>query len=149
MRQSVQRYGGSLHITVVKTHRSPRTIPLPGLAVWALIAQRERLGAVLPTAYVFPASKVGGPIEPRNLTRAFKSVAARAGLPPETRLYDLRHACASLLLAAGEHPRVVADLLGHSTTKLTTDTYSHVLPTLARSAADRLDALLGGEELPS
>jgi integrase len=71
------------------------------------------------------------------------------GLPPETRLYDLRHACASLLLAAGEQPRVVADLLGHSTTKLTTDTYSHVLPTLARSAADRLDALLAGEELPS
>lgn len=73
---------------------------------------------MLPGAYVFPASKIGGPIEPRNLTRTFKGVAAWAGLPPETRLYDLRHACASPLLAAGEHPRVVADQLGHSTTKL-------------------------------
>ncbi|MBO0708666.1 MAG: tyrosine-type recombinase/integrase, partial [Candidatus Dormibacteraeota bacterium] len=115
----------------------------------AVKAHSDRAGAVLPTAYVFPASGVGGPIEPRNLTRAFKAIARRAGLPPTTRLYDLRHACASLLLAAGEHPRVVADLLGHSTTTLTTDTYSHVLPTLARSAADRLDALLAGEELPS
>jgi integrase len=67
----------------------------------------------------------------------------RAGLPPETRLYDLRHACASLLLA----PRVVADLLGHSTTRLTMDTYSHVLPTLARSAANRLDAILSSDRL--
>lgn len=148
VRQSIQRFEGSLHVAGVKTQRSRRTVPLPGLAVAALRAQRDRLGAVLPTAYVFPASRVGGPIEPRNLTRGFKRVAARAGLPPATRLYDLRHACASLLLAAGEHPRVVADLLGHSTTKLTTDTYSHVLPTLARSAADRLDALLAdGESL--
>ncbi len=42
---------------------------------------------------------------------------------------------------------MVADLLGHSTTKLTTDTYSHVLPTLARSAADRLDAILSSGRL--
>jgi integrase len=88
-------------------------------------------------------------VEPGNLTRAFKGVAARAGWPPETRLDDLRHAFASLLPAAGEHPRVVVDLLGHSSTKLTADTYRHVLPTLARSAADRVDALLAGEELPS
>lgn len=69
-------------------------------------------------------------------------VAGRAGLPPKTRLYDLGHAFASLLLAAGEHPRVAADLLDHSTTRLTMDTNSHVLPTLARSAADRLDGIL-------
>jgi integrase len=141
VRQAVERFDGSLHVTGVKTQRSRRTIPLSGLAVVALNEQRTRAGAVLPTAYVLPSTS-GGPIEPRNLTRAFKKVAARAGLPRETRLYDLRHACASLLLAAGEHPRVVADLLGHSTTRLTMDSYSHVLPTLARSAADRLDAIL-------
>lgn len=146
VRQAVQRFEGSLHVTGVKTPRSRRTIPLPGLAVVALREQWSGAGRVLPTAYVFP-SKSGRPIEPRNLTRAFKRVAARAELPPETRLYDLRHACASLLLAAGEHPRVVADLLGHSTTKLTTDTYSHVLPSLARSAADRLDAILSSGRL--
>lgn len=101
---------------------------------------------MLPGAYVFPASKVGGPIEPRNLTRTFKGVAAWAGLPPETRLHDLRHACASPLLAAGEHPRVVADQLDHSTTKLTRDLLA-LLPTLARSAADRLDAVLSSGRL--
>ena len=69
-------------------------------------------------------------------------------MPQTTRLYDLRHLCASLLLAAGEHPRVVAELLGHSTTNLTMDN-SHVLPALARSAADRIDALLAREVRPS
>lgn len=120
-----------------------------GLVSAALPApELAELGPVLPTAYVF-RTRSGGPIEPRNFTRAFKVAAERAGLPKTTRLYDLRHSCASLLLAAGEHPRVVAELLGHSTTKLTMDTYSHVLPALARSAADRIDALLAGEVRPS
>lgn len=78
----------------------------------------------------------------RNFTRAFKLFAGRAGLPKTTRLYDLRHSCASLLLAAGERPRVVAELLGHSTKKLTMDTYSHVLPASApeRGRSHRLAA---------
>lgn len=145
MRQSVQRFGGRLQTTGVKSLRSRRTIPLPAITVWALTAQRE-LGPVLPMAYVF-RTRSGGPIEPRNFTRAFKLFAGRAGLPKTTRLYDLRHSCASLLLAAGEHPRVVSELLGHSTTKLTMDAYSHVLPALARTAADRIDLLLASSEL--
>lgn len=48
----------------------------------------------------------------------------------------------SLLLAQGVHPRVVMEMLGHSTIALTVNTYSHVIPALERDAADRLNALL-------
>ncbi len=58
------------------------------------------------------------------------------------RFHDLRHACATLMLAQGEHPRVVMETLGHSQIAMTMNTYSHVIPALQREAADRLDALL-------
>jgi integrase len=56
--------------------------------------------------------------------------------------HALRHTAASLLLAEGVHPRVVMDLLGHSTIALTMNTYSHVIPALERDAAERMNALL-------
>ncbi len=51
------------------------------------------------------------------------------------RLYDLRHTHATLLLAEGVHPKVAAERLGHATTRLTLDTYSHVLPGMQEVAA--------------
>ena len=60
------------------------------------------------------------------------------------RLHDLRHAFATFLLDQGEELRTVMDLLGHSTIRLTADTYGHVLPSRARSAADAIDRVLGG-----
>ena len=59
------------------------------------------------------------------------------------RFHDLRHTCASLLLAAGTHPKVVQERLGHATVSITLDTYSHVVASLQREAADRIDELLG------
>jgi integrase len=47
------------------------------------------------------------------VTRRFKAFVAAAGLPDQ-RFYDLRHACASLLLAQGVAPRVVMETFGHS-----------------------------------
>ena len=58
------------------------------------------------------------------------------------RFHSLRHTAASLLLAQGIHPRVVMEMLGHSTIALTMNTYSHVIPALERDAADRMNALL-------
>jgi len=49
---------------------------------------------------------------------------------------------ATLLLLAEENPKVVAERLGHSTVVLTLDTYSHVLPTMQKSATDKLDKML-------
>jgi integrase len=50
---------------------------------------------------------------------------------------------ATLMLAAGEHPKVVSERLGHSTVSITLDTYSHVLPALQAAAAERLAVTLG------
>ena len=63
-----------------------------------------------------------------------------AGLP-RVRVHDLRHTAATLLLGQGVHPKVVQELLGHSSVTLTLDTYSHVLPGLHADAAARMDAL--------
>jgi integrase len=75
------------------------------------------------------------------VVRHFKAVLKATGLP-DIRLYDLRHTCASLLLAAGENPKVVSERLGHASVTLTLDTYSHVLPGMQQAASDRLEMLL-------
>ena len=59
------------------------------------------------------------------------------------RTHDLRHTCASLLLAQGVPPRVVMDVLGHSQIAITMDLYAHVMPTALREAADAIDRALG------
>ncbi len=85
---------------------------------------------------------LGTPLDGISVTRRFQRVLKANGLPRQ-RFHDLRHACASYLLAAGVPARVVMETLGHSEISLTLNTYSHVLPGLGRDAADRLDALLG------
>ncbi len=58
------------------------------------------------------------------------------------RIHDLRHTAATHLLTKGVHPKVVQDLLGHSTIAITLDTYSHVLPALAEDASALMSSLL-------
>jgi integrase len=89
---------------------------------------------------VFP-SATGGPIDPTNLAVTC-ALCDRAGIG-RARLHDLRHTCASLLLAQNVHPRVAMEILGHSGIAITMDTHSHVLPELQREAADRMDQALG------
>lgn len=60
------------------------------------------------------------------------------------RLYDLRHSHATLLLAADEHLKVVSERLGHSTIRLTADTYSHVLESMQQGTASKLENMLYG-----
>ena len=86
-------------------------------------------------------SRVGSVWEGRNITRQFKALLKAAKLP-DIRLNDLRHSCATLLLAQSVNPRVVMEPLGHSQIGLTLNTYSHVLPSLQRDAADRMHAAL-------
>jgi integrase len=92
---------------------------------------------------VFP-NELGGPMDDRNDYRAWVKLL-RAAKVRRIRLHDGRHTAATLLLAEGIHPRVVMELLGHSTMRTTTDTYSHVMPALAQQAADTLDAALWSE----
>jgi integrase len=61
---------------------------------------------------------------------------------PHIRFHDLRHSSATLALSQGIHPKVVAEMLGHSRISLTLDVYSHSLPNLQAEAADKISALL-------
>ena len=89
------------------------------------------------------ATAMGEPLDERNVVnRHFKPILKAAGLPMSVRLYDLRHTCATLLLAQGEHPKIVSERLGHANITLTLDTYSHVLPGMEEQAAQRLETLL-------
>lgn len=69
-------------------------------------------------------------------------MAKAPGLNGSLRLYDLRHTCATLLLAAGENPKVVSERLGHVSVALRLDTYSHVLPSMQQSASEKLESLV-------
>ena len=82
------------------------------------------------------------PILRRNLVkRRFKPALTKAELPLNHSLYALRHTCASLLLQAGTHPKVVAERLGHSSTTLTMDVYSHVAPGMPSEATEQLEIM--------
>ena len=62
---------------------------------------------------------------------------------PAFRMYDLRHTCATLLLLKGVNPKVVQERLGHASIVLTLNTYSHVLPTMQKGAAEKMEARFG------
>ena len=85
----------------------------------------------------------GEPIHPEQLSRLFRRHVAAVGLPA-IRLHDLRHTHASLLMAAGVHPKVVQERLGHHSSAFTMDTYAHVGASLQAQAAAAFADLLGG-----
>jgi integrase len=143
-------YGREFKFIEPKTSRSRRSIKISGTNLNNLrdhkrLQAEERLKAG-PNwkAYdlVF-CTHEGKPLQRRNvLRRHFRPVLKRAGLPAVLNLYSLRHSCATLLLAAGVNPKIVSERLGHTSIVLTLDTYSHVLPTMQQTAADKLESLL-------
>jgi integrase len=91
-------------------------------------------------AFVFTAPK-GGPLRHHNFyCRQFCPALVRAGLPEQIRFHDLRHTCASLLIAQGAHPKAIQAHLGHSSIQVTMDRYGHLFPDALEHLADRLDA---------
>jgi integrase len=151
-RTLIWRKGGGWYFGEPKTSRSRRTIPLPMSLVAALIDHRRRQaenrlkrGADYQNNELVFATGDGTPILLRNLVRRhFRPVLASAKLSQSFRLYDLRHSCATLLLSAGENPKVVSERLGHASIVLTLDTYSHVLPSMQQAATEKLEKILYG-----
>jgi integrase len=86
-------------------------------------------------------SPAGRPIYSDRLAKRFKAILRQVGLPV-IRLYDLRHTAATLGLAAGVPPKVVAKQLGHASAAFTLDIYSHLLQHMQSEAAERVEALL-------
>jgi integrase len=84
----------------------------------------------------------GGPIDPTALLYHFKRLLTKAGLP-DFRFHDLRHSCATILVANEVPMKVIQEMLGHSQMATTANTYAHVLPNLRQDAADAMDATFG------
>ena len=89
------------------------------------------------------ATGIGTPLEPRALNEDFERIVGSVDGLRRVRLHDLRHACASFMIAQGVHPRVVMELLGHSQISLTMNTYSHVMPDAMKEAVRAVETLLG------
>lgn len=142
--------GGGWSLVEPKSDRSRRTVTLPQIATIALRAhsRRQKEDRLLAGAkwrengFVF-TTRVGTPLDPWGVIKAFKALLRSAGLP-NIRFHDLRHTAATLLLAQGVDPRTIMATLGHSQISLTLNTYSHVLPAMQRDAAEKINRLLVG-----
>jgi integrase len=150
VRRTIHRVkGGGLVYEAPKTKRSERTLALPLPLVAALhVHKAAQMGERMLAGsdwqndddLVF-AQANGRPIDKKSDYDDWCQLLERAGVR-HVRLHDGRHTAATLLLSEGVHPRVVMELLGHSQMRTTMDIYSHVMPALAREAADRMGAVL-------
>jgi integrase len=92
------------------------------------------------TGYVF-TTETGQPLRPGYVSEQFEVLCMEAGLPP-IRLHDLRHGAASILLAAGYDMKVVQETLRLSSITIAADTYTSLMPQLARQSAEDAAAVI-------
>ncbi len=149
--KQLQRIDRKYQLTELKTSRSRRTLVVPAAILGSLRqhkegqdAERRAAGEAWRDTDLVFARRWGYPLSSSVVTHRFQELLERIGLP-RRRFHDLRHSCATLLLAQGVSPRVVMEILGHSQISLTMNTYTHVLPELRQDAADRMSDLIRGE----
>lgn len=145
VRWTLSEVGGRLTLGEPKTKASRRKIELSDGESHALHEHRKRMIAAghAGVSYVF-CNQHGGPLRRSHFHKQdYKPLLKLAGLPA-IKFHDLRHTAATLMLAAGVHPKVVQERLGHSQIGITMDTYSHCLPTMQRSAVGLVSDMLAG-----
>lgn len=133
-----------------KTAKSRRVIALDAGTVAALKAHRraqleERVaaGPAWERSDLVFTGLDGSILHPQTLSGRFERAAKNAGLPP-IGIHGLRHSHASMGLAAGVPLVIMSERLGHSSTAITGDVYSHSLPAQHQAAADQVAGLIGG-----
>jgi integrase len=147
VRRQLQRIDKKLVFTEPKTKQSKRTIVLPQIVAERLREHRDRQAFEKSKAadrwqeqdLVFP-TRYGTPTHPENLCRSLHTLLKKAGLP-QCRFHDLRHACASLLLAQGLSLKDIQATLGHSQISTTADIYAHMIDERRAHIADQMDAI--------
>lgn len=99
------------------------------------------LDLVLPTIH-------GKPVEPRSFRRAFYSLTKHLELP-QIRIHDLRHTHATILIQQNVNVKLISERLGHTDIGTTLNTYSHVLPSMQKSVAEKLNELFNESDQTS
>jgi len=151
VRRTLTREDGALITRDTKTLKSRRAVNLPSTLLKQLKshraeqnAERLRLGrAWANSGHIFTTS-VGTPIDPRNMYREFRNLCRVAGIG-DWHPHELRHSAASLMLAQGVKIQVVSEVLGHSSIRMTSDVYGHILAPDRQTAADAMGSLLWDE----
>lgn len=152
VRRTLTLARGGPRLTEPKTPKSRRSIRLTATAVATLERHRERQEAEGASrrpgwnaqGLVF-CTRRGTPIRRDTLhDKYWKPLLRYAGLP-DVRFHDLRHTFATLLLTKGVHPKIVSEMLGHSSIAITLDTYSHVIPGLGEVAASAMEDVFSQE----
>jgi integrase len=149
VRRTLTTAKGGPVLSTPKTKGSRRSVKLSQTALKALrshlerqLEEIDRVGDLWCENGLIFASEGGSLLSRQHVTaHRFKPLLKRAGLP-EIRFHDLRHTCATLLLIKNVNPKVVSEMLGHSSIAITLDTYSHVLPTMQESAAKAMEDVL-------
>lgn len=127
-----------------KTAKSHRMVPLNKIAIDTLkvwkIAQHEELAQLQnanPDGWIF-TNAIGGPVDPGHLTKRWGNIVRQAEVEHHS-LHALRHTFATSLLARHKSPKVVQDLLGHSSISVTLDLYTAVVDELGFDAVTALE----------
>jgi len=151
VRQTLQRGSGAWRVGEPKSSTSRRQLAIPPVAVEGLRLhrlqqqrEREKAGPLwADTMGLVFTTEMGEPVNPSSLTRRFRGKLTTLKLP-QMRFHDLRHSCASLLIAQGVHPRLIMETLGHSQIGITMNLYGHVAPIVQREVASQMNDLLSG-----
>jgi len=134
---TLQHTGGQVRRASPKSQRSRRTLPINAAVVeplkgWRKVQAAERLRAGTSWASsesgVFTTSS-GQALDRRSAVRSFERALKLAKVDAPARFHVLRHSVASMMLADGKvSMRTASEILGHSSTAPTADTYAHVMP---------------------
>ena len=145
---------GGLYLDEPKTPGSRRTIHLP-LPLIDVLRRHRATQAAARLEYgadwgghwaqhdlVFTTS-IGTPLDPSRVNKEVQAITERAGLGRWTP-HELRHSAASILIASGVPLKVISEMLGHSSIRVTADVYGHLLEPARAEAAQAMGAALWG-----
>lgn len=128
VQRAISRSNSIVKLKTTKTVAGIRRIDIDSKLTAYLMQMHEGVEG----EYLFPGRKREYRV-PWNLSKYLKDMCNRAGIPPRD-FYSLRHTHATISMEHGLHPKIVQERLGHSSCKITMETYSHVSPTLQQEA---------------
>ncbi|MGI8706703.1 MAG: tyrosine-type recombinase/integrase [Actinomycetota bacterium] len=139
VRRTASDVRGRVIVGPPKTAKSVRTVILPRSITGQLVEHVAATGPTELESWLFPAPE-GGPIRRTAWTRrVWKPALAAAGLDQSLGTHTLRRSQVALLIAQGEHPKVIADRLGHASVRTVLDVYGHLYEGADEAAAQRLE----------